>query len=95
MLAAHSVTASPREQGMCCIADPQVSVPCDAASPLLKERMVRTVPRNRGSGLAALIADFCNKIGTLPPNARTLLHPQLAIGDRGKFGKPSGFVRCC
>jgi hypothetical protein len=31
---------------------------------LIKGRMVRTVPRSRGSGLAALIADFCNKIGT-------------------------------
>jgi hypothetical protein len=26
------------------------------------ERMVRTVPRDRGSSLAAIIADFCNKI---------------------------------
>ena len=34
------------------------------ASLLIKGRMVRTVPRSRGSGLAALIADFCNKIGT-------------------------------
>jgi hypothetical protein len=42
------------DRGMCFIADPQVSVPCE--SPLLQERMVRTVPRNRGSGLAALFA---------------------------------------
>src|SRR6516225_9111833 len=32
------------------------------ASLLIKGRMVRTVPRSCGSGLAALIADFCNKI---------------------------------
>ncbi len=40
------------------------SVPFDPASPLRKERMVRTVPRGRASSLAATIADFCNKIGT-------------------------------
>src|SRR5262245_10630591 len=39
------------------------SVPFDPASPLRKERMVRTVPRHRTSSLAATIADFCNKIG--------------------------------
>src|SRR5215510_820189 len=38
------------------------SVPFDPASPLRKERMVRTVPRHRTSSLAATIADFCNKI---------------------------------
>src|SRR5947209_12255730 len=38
------------------------SVPFDPASPLRKERMVRTVPRGRASSLAATIADFCNKI---------------------------------
>src|ERR1700738_2940194 len=27
-------------------------------------------------------------VSTLLPNARTLLHPQLAIGDRGKLGRP-------
>src|SRR4051812_6728987 len=31
-------------------------------SPLPEEPMVRTVPKNRGSSPAALIADFCNKI---------------------------------
>jgi hypothetical protein len=41
-----------------------VPVPFDPASPLRKERMVRTVPRHRASSLAAKIADFCNKIGT-------------------------------
>jgi hypothetical protein len=41
-----------------------VSVPFDPASPLRKERMVRTVPRDRGSSLAAITADFCNTIGT-------------------------------
>src|SRR6266536_4457961 len=40
------------------------SVPFDPASPLRKERMVRTVPRDRASSLAAKIADFCNNIGT-------------------------------
>src|SRR6516165_9256401 len=30
------------DRGLCCIADPQVSVPRDAASPLLKERMVES-----------------------------------------------------
>src|SRR6266478_9408150 len=34
------------------------SVPFDPASPLRKERMVRTVPRHRASSLAATIADF-------------------------------------
>src|SRR4029450_10404904 len=38
------------------------SVPFDPASPLRKERMVRTVPRGRASSLAATIADLCNKI---------------------------------
>jgi hypothetical protein len=33
---------------------------------LLIKGRVRTVLRNRGNGLAALIADFCNKIGTEP-----------------------------
>src|SRR3974377_26505 len=47
------------------VAEPTpVSVPRDAASPLLKERMVRAVPKNRGNGLAGTIADFCNNIGT-------------------------------
>jgi hypothetical protein len=31
-------------------------------SPLPKERMVRTVPRNRGSRLTVKIADFYNKV---------------------------------
>jgi hypothetical protein len=31
--------------------------------------------------------------GTLLPNARTLLHPQLAIGDRGNLGRPWGYDR--
>jgi hypothetical protein len=39
-------------------------VPFDPASPLRKERMVRTVPRDRGSSLASITADFCNTIGT-------------------------------
>jgi hypothetical protein len=39
-----------------------VPVPFDPASPLRKERMVRTVPRDRASSLAAKIADFCNNI---------------------------------
>jgi hypothetical protein len=39
-----------------------VSVPFDPASPLRKERMVRTVPRDRGSSLASITADFCNTI---------------------------------
>src|ERR1700732_2329143 len=29
--------------------------------------------------------------GTWFPNARTLLHRQLAIGDMGQLGRPSGF----
>jgi hypothetical protein len=37
-------------------------VPFDPASPLRKERMVRTVPRDRGSSLASITADFCNTI---------------------------------
>src|SRR5437660_11743411 len=41
-------------------------MPCvsvfDPALPLRKERTVRTVPRNQGISLAAVIADFCNKI---------------------------------
>src|SRR5262245_15496387 len=45
------------------------SVPFDPASPLRKERMVRTVPRHRTSSLAATIADFCNKICHKPTYA--------------------------
>src|SRR5262249_60913323 len=45
------------------------SVPFDPASPLRKERMVRTVPRHRTSSLAATIADFCNKICHKQTNA--------------------------
>jgi hypothetical protein len=37
-------------------------VPFDPASPLGKERMVRTVRRDPGSSLAAITADFCNNI---------------------------------
>ncbi len=40
----------------------RVSEHFDAASPLPKERIVRAVPTNRGSNLAATVADFCNKI---------------------------------
>src|SRR5262245_4143034 len=48
--------------------------------------MVRTVPRNRGGSLAAIIADFCNKIGTKrtyrAPSPRQLaLKPQPTAGD--------------
>jgi hypothetical protein len=58
-----------------------VSVPFDPASPLRKERMVRTVPRGRGSSLAAITADFCNNIGTLLPRANATACPQLAKAD--------------
>ena len=46
-----------------------VSVPFDPASPLRKERMVRTLPSDRGSSLAAITADFCNKICQIQTHA--------------------------
>src|SRR6516164_7806039 len=55
------------------------------ASLLIKGRMVRTVPRSRGSGLAALIADFCNKIcqlRTCAGAATTLLDDLVRNGDQ-------------
>ena len=39
-----------------------VSVPFDQRHRSAKERMVRTLPRDRGSSLAAIIAAFCNNI---------------------------------
>ena len=67
-----------------------VSVPSDPASPLGKERMVRTVRRDPGSSLAAITADFCNNIGTLLPRANPAACPQLAKAD---FASSSQHVR--
>ena len=36
-------------------------------------------------------ANGMSLVGTFLPNARTLLHSQLAIGDGGKLGRPSGY----
>ena len=52
------------------------------ASLLIKGRMVRTVPRSRGSGLAALIADFCNKICTTRTRADPVACPLTAKADK-------------
>ena len=53
---------------------------CPLRALLIKGR-VRTVLRNRGNGLAALIADFCNKIGTTRTRANSLPCPQLVEAD--------------
>ena len=56
-----------------------VSVPFDPASPLRKERMVRTVARDRGSSLAAITADFCKH--NLPKaDSHTLQQKSTALG---------------
>ena len=56
-----------------------VSVPFDQRHRSAKERMVRTLPRDRGSSLAAIIAAFCNNIGT----KRTCRHSVLFVRFRG------------
>ena len=53
---------------------------CPLRALLIKGR-VRTVLRNRGNGLAALIADFCNKIGTTRTLANAAACPLLVEAD--------------
>jgi hypothetical protein len=45
-----------------------------------KERIMRTVPRDRGTSLAAITADFCNSIGT----SRTSADVRLESAKRSK-----------
>src|SRR5215216_1156307 len=60
---------------MCCVVNTRCQWPFDAASPLSRERMVRTVSRIGGSSLGAIIADFCNKIGPGRTRTSTMLPP--------------------
>jgi hypothetical protein len=72
---------------MSCVAD--VVCQCPGLS-ALQRADGENRSENRGGSLAAIIADFCNKIGTLLPRANAAAYPQLAKAD---FASSSQHVR--
>src|SRR5215216_2669266 len=77
---------------MCCVVNTRCQWPFDAASPLSRERMVRTVSRIGGSSLGAIIADFCNKI--CQKQTSSLLDHLIGAGEQrwrhGNAERPGG-----
>jgi hypothetical protein len=57
------------------------------------ERMVRTVPIDRGSSLAAIIADFCNNICQQPTSCRGVSPPTVIVACERRGNLNIGALR--